>query len=65
MLERVGFMSYALHQYQEEWDGLGMWHAWERRIMVRNLEGKRLPGRHICRWEGNIRIYVKVIGCRA
>jgi hypothetical protein len=34
-------------------------------VLVRKHEGKRQPGRRKRRWQGNIRIYIKEIGCGA
>jgi len=35
------------------------------RVLVRKHEGKRQSGRRKFRWQGNIRIYIKEIGCEA
>jgi len=33
------------------------------KIMVGKSEGRRVLGRHRCRWEDDIRMYVREIGC--
>jgi hypothetical protein len=33
------------------------------KIMVGKSEGRRVLGRHRCRWQDDIRMYVREIGC--
>ena len=49
------------------WRGGGMWHVLRERrhayrVLVGKPEGKRSLGRPRCKWEGNIRIDLKVMG---